>query len=443
MLKESKALSVKKKIALLGGSFDPLHLGHERIVKALLENKEHFFDKIYLLPTPFPVHKKGHRLLPFSMRMHLAKLAFQDEPRVEVKDIEYFLEAPTKTYNTVCALKEAMPEAEFYFVLGEDEYVYLEKWYQLASLAKLCSFVLVQREKSLATYAEDEAEKKQVLSLEERKQFYWEKYQLRTYRLSLPPLPFSSRKLRPILSKLFTFEALENTFSLETLDLLLTKKEKELLFSSLSPKVRTYLLDTRAYALFETLRQELSEESYQYYLALDKLAYEHEGLSRTVHSQHVAFFAYTFSKKFLSFKEREELLYAAVLHDIAKQFDKAKSFLYEKEEKLNKYPFPVWHALVGANYLRKEKIYTNEKVLQAIALHTSLDKGATHFDRLLFLADKLEFSRFYPDLPMLRKTLLFSVEEACKLCLGQMQKVLEKRGETLSKESLAAWKELS
>lgn len=418
-----------KNIALFGGSFDPPHLGHIHILKEVLKTEK--FDHIWVLPTAFPIHKQEQRLLPFSLRFKLSELAFKIDERIEIKDLEYFLEAPTRTYFTLKHLMKEHP-AQYTIILGEDEFRYFESWYAYQELAKLCSFLVVQRPHAVAQTEKQKPLDKEVQSrsLESLQEDYAQKYGLKSQFLFFEPLAIASRKIRPVLEKAFIDTQVDNHLALQDLKHL-TADEKQLLKNSLSESVLQYLLDTRLYGLYRNIKHTLSESEYLQYLTYDKIAYEHEGLKRCVHSQHVALLAYHYALKHqLSDRDYSSvsILFSAVLHDIAKYFTQEQCFSYLEKEQLQDLAFPLWHAPVGAIYLKTKKIYTDALGLQAIRYHATLEEGANLWEQLLFLADKIEYSRPYKDLAPLRALLNVSVSQACLFCLYTISRLLEAQG---------------
>lgn len=423
-----------QKIALFGGSFDPPHLAHLEILKQILVQKN--FDKVFVLPTAYPNHKKGQRLLPFSLRFQLAKIAFDFDEKIEVKDIEYFLEAPTRTVHTLEYLLSKEP-AEYTLVIGEDEFRYLPSWYHFERLASLCTFLVIPRGLARAEAEENlqKTEKEELqLSLEDLQAQYEHKYGLKSELLAFSPLAIASRELRPLLEKVWDEKLCQNHIDLEHLSLL-SEEEKEKLKKALPQQVLTYLLDTRLYALFKKIKMELSAEDYQKYLEYDKIAYEHEGLKRCVHSQHVALLAYYYALKHNLEQQGflpSSILFSAVLHDIAKYFSKEECLKYIPEKSLEGLVFPLWHAPVGEAYLKEKALYTEEEGLKAIRHHATLEENSTLWEQLLFLADKIEYSRPYTDLEELRLQLNDSISEATLSCLYTIAKLLAPKGVDLS-----------
>lgn len=126
-----------KKVALFGGSFDPVHLKHYMIVEELLEN----FDEVWIIVAKSSPFKNKH-FTSFSNRFKMCKIAFSNL-NVKVLDIEekYGFKY---TYDTVKFLKEKY-DASFYFAIGSDNEKDLDRWYKYEELKKLIEFVVFKR----------------------------------------------------------------------------------------------------------------------------------------------------------------------------------------------------------------------------------------------------------------------------------------------------------
>lgn len=130
-----------KNIALFGGSFDPPHLGHLKIVEAL--KKLDFIDKIIIMPTylnPF----KSKFVADAALRLKWLDDIFQDDSSVEVSSFEVKQAAKVPTIRTVQYLKQYYDV--IYLVIGADNLVSLEKWYKYDELKNLVKFIVVTRE---------------------------------------------------------------------------------------------------------------------------------------------------------------------------------------------------------------------------------------------------------------------------------------------------------
>jgi nicotinate-nucleotide adenylyltransferase len=114
------------KIGLFFGSFNPIHAGHLIIANHLLNETE--IQKLWFIVSPQNPFKPSSSLLNEYNRLHLVKLATQDDNRMRVMDIEFNLPKPSYTATTLVTLEEKYPGNEYYIVMGSDSFQNLHKW---------------------------------------------------------------------------------------------------------------------------------------------------------------------------------------------------------------------------------------------------------------------------------------------------------------------------
>ena len=136
------------KIALLGGTFDPPHLGHRKLCENFIEMMD--FDKILVIPTYIPPHKIREGISSGEDRFNMCCLAFEGVGKAEVSSMELDRGGKSYSYHTLCALKEEYPDSELYFLMGTDMYKTFHEWYRYEDVLKLCKLCVCKR------YEEDE-----------------------------------------------------------------------------------------------------------------------------------------------------------------------------------------------------------------------------------------------------------------------------------------------
>lgn len=114
------------KIGLYFGSFNPIHIGHLIIANHILNEAE--IEKIWFVVSPQNPFKENKSLLNEYDRLHLVRLATQDDNRIKCSDIEFSLSKPSYTSNTMAFLSEKHPEHKFSIIMGSDSYQNLSKW---------------------------------------------------------------------------------------------------------------------------------------------------------------------------------------------------------------------------------------------------------------------------------------------------------------------------
>jgi nicotinate-nucleotide adenylyltransferase len=113
-------------IGLYFGSFNPIHIGHLIIANHVLNETP--IKKIWFIVSPQNPFKESKTLLNEFDRLHLVRLATQDDNRIKCSDIEFNLPKPSYTSNTLAFLSEKYPEHQFSIVMGSDSYQNLDKW---------------------------------------------------------------------------------------------------------------------------------------------------------------------------------------------------------------------------------------------------------------------------------------------------------------------------
>ncbi|MBM7554695.1 nicotinate-nucleotide adenylyltransferase [Thalassobacillus pellis] len=131
-----------KKVGLLGGTFDPPHLGHLIIAEEVHRSLE--LDEVWLIPSHVPPHKSGP-LADGKARLEMTERAVADNSHLAVSDIELEREGKSYTVHTIRQLKENYPDAKFFFIIGGDMVQYLPKWHAIDRLLEMIEFVGVKR----------------------------------------------------------------------------------------------------------------------------------------------------------------------------------------------------------------------------------------------------------------------------------------------------------
>ncbi len=131
----------EKSIGLLGGTFNPIHLGHLRGAE---EIREAFgLQEVIFIPAAIPPHKLAEEVIDAKRRFEMVRLATAPNPFFSATDIE--LSRPEKSYSidTIRYFRERHPEV--FFILGRDAFVEIETWKEFQHLFSLCNFIVMAR----------------------------------------------------------------------------------------------------------------------------------------------------------------------------------------------------------------------------------------------------------------------------------------------------------
>ena len=131
------------KIGLYFGSFNPVHNGHLIIANHILNETE--LKKIWFVVSPQNPLKENNTLLNEYDRLHLVRLAVQDDNRVKSSDIEFNLPRPSYTSNTMAFLSEKYPDHKFSIIMGSDSYQNLHKWKNFQTIINHYDILVYQR----------------------------------------------------------------------------------------------------------------------------------------------------------------------------------------------------------------------------------------------------------------------------------------------------------
>ncbi|MEI9808200.1 MAG: nicotinate (nicotinamide) nucleotide adenylyltransferase [Bacteroidota bacterium] len=131
------------KIGLYFGTFNPVHAGHLIIANHLLNSTD--LQKIWFIVSPQNPFKESNTLLNEYDRLHLLKLATEDDTRIKVLDIEFSLPKPSYTSVTLIHLEEKYPGNEFSVIMGSDSFQNLHKWKNYESIIKNYAIYIYRR----------------------------------------------------------------------------------------------------------------------------------------------------------------------------------------------------------------------------------------------------------------------------------------------------------
>ena len=131
-------------IAILGGTFNPVHAGHVAIAQAVLKAR-HEVEQLVCMPNHIPAYKEESAIVDGSMRMDMLRLAMAQIPKVSVSDFELKRDGYTYTVDTFTRLKKLYPKLTIEFVIGDDSLFQMHKWYEFEQLADLCEILVVAR----------------------------------------------------------------------------------------------------------------------------------------------------------------------------------------------------------------------------------------------------------------------------------------------------------
>lgn len=131
------------KVGILGGTFNPPHIGHLIIAEHVRDQLG--LRKILFMPSHTPPHKKEKTTISYKHRIAMLEHTVSQNDQFEIDLSEIKRKGKSYTYDTIRALKDAHPDTEFYFIIGADMVEDLPNWYKVDELLSLVQFVAVNR----------------------------------------------------------------------------------------------------------------------------------------------------------------------------------------------------------------------------------------------------------------------------------------------------------
>lgn len=127
---------------ILGGTFDPIHLGHLLLGEAAREQLR--LDSVLFVPAGTQWRKAGREIAPAEHRAAMAELAVADNPAFEVSKVEVEIPGPSYTADTLEALSET-PDVQLYLILGKDAFQDLPNWVRPERIRELATLAVAAR----------------------------------------------------------------------------------------------------------------------------------------------------------------------------------------------------------------------------------------------------------------------------------------------------------
>ncbi|EFI73264.1 MULTISPECIES: nicotinate (nicotinamide) nucleotide adenylyltransferase [Segatella] len=136
-----------KRIGIYGGSFNPIHVGHVKLAKALLRLAD--LDAVWFVVSPLnPFKAQSSNLLDDDKRLEMVEETLKDEEGLEASDVEFHLARPSYMLHTLRYLSVTYPQYEFVLLIGADNWVAFDRWYGYEEILNRYPVVVYPRRNS-------------------------------------------------------------------------------------------------------------------------------------------------------------------------------------------------------------------------------------------------------------------------------------------------------
>ena len=343
-----------EKIGIMGGTFNPIHNGHLALARHAKETLG--LHKVLFIPTGMSYMKKSLPVLPGEIRLKMTALAIVGESGFEVSDMEILRGGNTYTYETLEILKSEHPDAVFYYLVGADTLLSMEKWLHPERIFANCVVVAVSRDGQGDSILQEKAKE------------LAERFDAQIQIVPFEEVPISSSGIRA-----------KRTYGENITDMVSENVATYIYENGLYENEAYPLPYSEVFASYikDELRSVLSAHRYEHVVSVAETSME-----LALQNGYPAMKAYITGllhdcAKYMS---DEELLETCRINDIA----------ISDAENRN---VQLLHAKVGA-YLAKAKYgMQNKELLDAIAYHTTGKPQMGVLAKIIFVADFIEPGR--------------------------------------------------
>lgn len=131
------------KIGIMGGTFDPIHIGH--LIAAEAAREQAGLDEVWFIPTADPPLKGSAPRAAADQRYEMVRLAVESNSRFRVLDIEQKRGGVSYSIDTVTELRKQYPDHTFSYIIGSDRINDLPRWHRIGELSELAGFIGLER----------------------------------------------------------------------------------------------------------------------------------------------------------------------------------------------------------------------------------------------------------------------------------------------------------
>ena len=379
----------KVRIGIIGGTFDPIHIGHLIIAQNAVT--QYHLDQILFIPTGHSPHKDDKEIEQSAHRLEMIRLSIKNNPDFYFSAMEINAARTSYTYLTLQELHRTYPDWELYFIMGADSLDYLDKWMEPAEICRLATLLVAIRDDLDMNRIKNKAAELKRL------------YEADIRPIITPNVSVSSHNIR------------ERVAKGEPIRYLVT------------PEVEEYIAHQCLYQEDEgqtPMNERLNKIKKTLKKELDKDRYEHTlGVMYTSACLAMA-----------NGYDMEKAQLAGLLHDCAKCIPNKKKLKMCSEHNIpvsdfeKEHPF-LLHSRLGA-YIAHEKYgIEDQEILSAINYHTTGRQEMSLLEKIIYIADYMEPGRKQaPNLSAIRKAAFEDLDKALLMILEDTLSYLHSTG---------------
>lgn len=369
------------KVGIFGGSFDPVHNEHVAIARSAI--KQLGLDKLFIIPAYVAPHKKDKALTDGALRLKLCRAAFKGLDGAEACDYELSCGGTSYSYLTCGHFAALYPNAERFFIMGEDMLIDFPTWKNPEEITRLFDIAVCRRASAMPN-------------------------------------------LGGMQSVFF------NRFGKNFIEIAYNGKNVSSTEARVKARIGEDISDLVPYEVDKIIRK---KSVYSIPFAKDALSLEKE--KRAAHSRRVALTAGMAAHRF-HINEYSAVL-AGVLHDVAKNLKEDSPYLrgFTRPEGV---PDKILHQFTGAYVAEHTFGITDEDVLNAIRYHTTGRKNMSPLEKLIYLADMVEPGRAFDGVEEIRAAFEKDLDECMYLALKRTVEFLDEEGGSIYPLTLSAYK---
>ena len=380
-------------LAVLGGTFDPIHRGHLAVAEAVLAQFKP--QRVLFMPCGVVPHKDNETVSPAEHRYNMTLLATCTHPFFDVSRLEIDQDEVSYTIHTVRLLKAECPaDADIYWVVGADALAEILTWKDIGDLFKLCKFIAVPRPGITSKHLKELADDINT------------RYGECILMLDMPKVDISSTALRRQFSE---------------------GKNVHAFMPRLAEDYARLHNLYRGPVSFDEVKDELERRL---------------SPKRFIHTLGVVEEAEKLARHYGA--DVEKARWAALLHDCAKEYSTekkrtlCKTWGIELDDSSTSL-IDLSHGAIGAQSARRDYGITDPEILQAIHYHSTGHGNMTLLDKIIALADFIDpYREDYPPLAQMRTLAYENINKSLRVGIKYTVKEQEERNNPLHPDGLAA-----